>query len=101
MEGEEEMISLIFFVLAAISNAAMDTLAHHFWGSVFKNSDSNFWNPAYSWINKYIDRDYHKGHRKILGTNINFPDAFTDGWHIFKMLMIVFLCLSVAFYEPW
>ncbi len=95
------MISLFFFVLAAICNSVMDTLEHHFDNSIFRKLNPFFWNPVYSWCNKYIDRDGHKGHRKIKGTNIDFPDALTDGWHLFKMLMIVFLALSVITFEPY
>ena len=95
------MISLIFWCLAAACCAVMDTLQHHFDSSVFfpslKNSKRVYWwNPFLSWRNKYINQNPEKGLRKWLW----FDVPFTDGWHTFKSLMIVFICISVATFEP-
>jgi len=93
------MISLIFFCLAAICNAVMDTLVHHFGISVFQKLNPQFWWPEISWKNKYVDFDPAKGHKKLM------IDSFSDGWHVFKTLMIVFICLSIVTYDffniPW
>ena len=89
--------SLIFFTLAAICNAVMDKLSFHFYDSVFSR-DVRYWqwfNPEVSWRNKYIDKMPSKGLRKWL----IFDVQFTDAWHTFKSLMIVFLALSIITFD--
>lgn len=95
------MISLLFWCLAAACCAVMDTLQYHFYSSKIyytlrKPTQSYWWNPEFSWKNKYIDRYPPNGLRKWLW----FDVPFTDGWHTFKSLMIVFICISVATFEP-
>lgn len=89
------MISLIFLCLAAVCNACIDTLEFHFDKSVFNyyRWNLNWWNPTYSWYNKYKGRNPQKGLRKWLWFDVPCVDA----WHTFKSLMIVFICLSIAF----
>lgn len=77
--------SIVLFIIAAISNAIMDTLTHHFSTSIFKNKKAIWWDPSISWKNKYVDGDPNKPQRTI-------PVAFTDAWHLFKSIMIVCLC---------
>lgn len=91
------MISLLFWCLAAACCAVMDTLQYHFYSSKIyytlrKPTQSYWWNPEFSWKNKYIDRYPPNGLRKWLW----FDVPFTDAWHTFKSLMIVFICLSIA-----
>ena len=94
------MISLIFLSLAAICNAIMDTLQFHFYDSIFekdiKTSSkwNQYWNPNISWRNKYINGEVAWGRKKILNI-INYPVFLTDGWHLFKSLMLSFLFLSI------
>lgn len=72
------MWPLIFFGLAALLNAIMDTLEEgHFVHSIFRNLNPKFWHKYESW--KYA--------KKIFG----YP---LDAWHICKSLMI--LCLAGA-----
>lgn len=93
-------ISVFLFSLAAICNAVMDNITHHWDESIFdkpKGGISKFemwWNPQYSWINKYVDRDMNKPIKKIFFGLFDKP--FTDAWHTFKSAMIVFICLSLA-----
>lgn len=91
------MISLIFFCLAAICSASIDTLEFHFDKSVFNYCrwNLNWWNPTYSWYNKYKGRNPQKGLRKWLWFDVPCVDA----WHTFKSLMIVFVCLSIVFFK--
>lgn len=91
------MTSLIFFCLAAICSACIDTLEFHFDKSVFNyyRCNLNWWNPTYSWYNKYKGRNPQKGLRKWLWFDVPCVDA----WHTFKSLMIVFICLSIAFFR--
>lgn len=88
---------LIFFALAGMCNAIMDTLDHHHDKSIFSKFKRNtmWWNFHEGWRNKYIDRDPKKGRVKWIG-NINKPVQITDAWHFFKMLMIVFAAASVV-----
>jgi len=86
--------SLIFLVLAAISNSVMDTLQFHFETSVFSELNKNYWNPNISWRNKYINGDTKLGRIKILWI-FDKPVLLTDAWHLFKSLMITFLFLSI------
>lgn len=91
--------SIILIMLAAICNAVMDTITHHWEESVFDKptgeiTDYDFWwNPEYSWINKYHNRDTEKPIKKICFGLFDKP--FTDAWHTFKSLMICFLMLAV------
>lgn len=94
------MISIIFWILAAICNAIMDTCSHHFNESVFFYN--SFFDTPNSWRDKYIGGTPENGRRKIKiwKWKFNYPVQLTDSFHLFKMLMIVFICLSMAFYEP-
>jgi len=87
------IVALILWILAAMCNAIMDTLVHHFDTSIFKNKDRMFWDPAISWRNKYVDRDSTKSIRKLW--IFDYPVAFTDAWHFFKSLMIVCCCVTI------
>jgi|SRR3989304_9718829 len=91
------ILSPLFFVLAAICNALMDTLQFHWYKFRFKNSvNAQFWNPEISWKNKYIDGKQSRGlkYKGWLGWMSNFSDA----WHLFKMIMIFFLSFSVLLF---
>lgn len=92
------MLSLFFFMLASIANAIMDTSVHHFSTSVFKNLNKLFWDGEISWKNKYINGDVKLGRRKWK-YGLNYPVQLTDAFHLFKMLMIVFLAMSVITFD--
>jgi hypothetical protein len=89
------MISMILFALAAICNAAGDTLVHRYTTSVFNKLDPTFWNPAISWKNKYVNGQ----RRKLIGP-INYPVQLTDAWHLFKSLMLTFVGFAIAYHVP-
>lgn len=93
------MISLIFWCLAAICNAIMDVCSHHFEQSIFKYSNRYFWQTEISWRSKYVAGYPEAGRRKIKfwKWKFNYPVQLTDSFHLFKSLMIVFICLSIAF----
>jgi len=90
------IISIACWILAAICNSIMDTLVHHYPTSIFNDKDPQFWNPKISWKNKYKDGVKAFGPAFFLSTGILV--AFTDGWHLFKSIMIVLLALSVIFF---
>lgn len=93
----ESILSIIFFGLAAICNAMMDTIQFHW--NTFRWKDKvnpQYWNPEISWRNKYIDGDPKKGLKYPFGGLANFLDA----WHLFKMtqiFLIVFAIVSFPF----
>lgn len=74
--------SLIFWVLAAISNAVMDTLKYHYYTSIFfqKFGNNPFWNEDLEDAKPYI----------IPGTKYK-----VNAWHLFKSGMIIFQALSI------
>ena len=92
-------MSILFIALASICNAIMNKGLFHFHKSIFPQGVI-WWNSQISWRNKYINSDTKQGRRKILNTNINYPVQLTDSFHFFKMLLIVFICLSIVTYKP-
>lgn len=98
------MISIIFWILAAICNAIMDVCSHHFKQSIFHRKGwIRFWDTEYSWLNKYVNVNPVLGRRKIKiwKWKFNYPVQLTDSFHLFKMLMIVFICLSIVTFKPY
>lgn len=78
------LLSYLCWSLAAICNAVMDTISHHYWKSIFntKKYNDNFWNPSISWKTAvYIPYTKYK----------------IDAWHLFKSAMIILQGLSSCF----
>lgn len=91
--------SLIFIILASICNAIMDTSTHHYGTSkLTKFKNTLWWNGEISWKNKYIDGNPDKGRVKWY-FGMNKPVQITDAFHFFKMLMIIFICLSIITFD--
>lgn len=89
------MISLMLIAFEGMFNAAMDVLQFNFSTSVFRNKDILFWNPAFSW-----KRKYENAVTGILGLKLIFPpDAFSDAWHIFKLLQLTCIMFAIIFYK--
>lgn len=76
------MIAAICIVLAAICNAVMDKISHHFSTSVFAKLDPKFWDPSVSW----------KVAKRVFGWKF-------DAWHVAKSGMIVLLCVAVVLHQ--
>lgn len=91
-------LSLTFLILAAMCNAIMDTSVHHYSSSKLKSLNPKFWDGEISWKNKYIDGDSTKGRVKWY-FGLNKPVQLTDAFHFFKMLMIIFICLSIITFD--
>lgn len=88
------LISIIFFTFAAICNALMDTLQFHWYKFRWDQKvNPQYWNPELSWKNKYINGKPKDGlkYKGVWGFMANFLDA----WHLFKMIMVISLALSV------
>ena len=92
------ILSVLFFALAGIGSALMDTLQFHW--STFRWKDKvneQWWNPFLSWRNKYVDGDPKKGlkYKGWLGWMSNFLDA----WHFIKMTSIFLLAFSALCFD--
>jgi hypothetical protein len=89
----------MFILLAGIMNANMDVLKDHFDISVYaKIKNKQFWDPRISSINKYKLDDLGQPIRntpRFWGATTMFV-MFTDGWHLFKFLMLLFISLAIA-----
>lgn len=88
------IISAFLLMLASAANAVMDTLAHHYSGSIFARYNPLFWNPAESWKNKYKDSDHTKG-AKFPGSTTIFV-FMTDAWHLFKFVQINSYLIAIS-----
>jgi len=92
------ILSVIFFALAAIGSAMMNTLQFHWYKFRWKDKvNDQWWNPNKSWRNKYIDGDPKKGlkYKGIWGWMSNFLDA----WHTFKMVSIFLVSFSILCFD--
>jgi hypothetical protein len=89
------ILTLTFVALAAACNAVMDICSHKWYTSIFSNYSRQWWDATVSWRNKYNSLSPANGRRKIFW-QINFPVQLTDSWHLFKTLMIIFLCIAIA-----
>lgn len=94
-------ITIIFLCLyfAGLCEAAMDTLAHHYEQSIFKNMNPNYWNPTISGKNKWKNGDRNQGERFFLSSTLLV--GFTEGWHLFKMGRTLLLFASIAALSNW
>lgn len=82
------MISLLFILGAAVCKAVSDTISHHFYTSVFRGKNPDFWNPEYSWKVKPLP----------------FTKYPPDAWHLFNSGMIVCFIAAAVFHVkllPW
>jgi len=102
------MISILFTILAGISNAFMDLSAENlFLNNKFNkskgpNNDENKWKQPlepgkkiwwYLWLKKPMYKESFIWSSTLLV-------KFTDWWHKFQSFMILFFCLSIVFYSP-
>jgi len=94
------LIFILYLILIGFFNAIMDVLKDAFDISIFKNWNKKFWNPNISFRNKWkYDQNGLKVGEKFKGSSTVFV-MFTDGWHIAKFFMWVFVILSMISYQP-
>lgn len=86
------VVFLIF--LSAISEAIMDKLSHSFHESIFKDLNDDWWDPTFSWRNKYKHRSPYLGPAFFGSTT--FLVFLTDAWHLFKSLKSLFMWTAVG-----
>ena len=92
-------MSLVCFILAAICNGLMDVLSTRYYVSIFRNfKNKQFWDYNISWRNKWSWGEKSNGEKFFLSSTIFV--FLTDGWHLFKGLMLLFLVLSIVLYTP-
>lgn len=79
----------------------MDMNFNQFYNSIFSNEEKFnplFWNPYESWRNKWKNGDRVQG-EKFFGSS-TFLVFTTDAWHLFKMMFLLTMFLSVVLYNP-
>ena len=74
----------LLLAIAGVSKAVMDKITFHYYGSVFKMLNEYFWNPIYSWMNKYKfgSEDFRP---RFFGST-TFLVWATDAWHLFGLI---------------
>lgn len=92
------MTALILVILAGITKAVIDTLAHHYSTSIFRKLDWKYWNPLVSCNNKYKNKRKIEG-EKFLGSTTVFM-FLTDAWHLFQFFFLNLMIISIFVYEP-
>jgi hypothetical protein len=89
------IISAVLLFIAGLSNGIMDTLQFHYSQSIFP-ADSEFWNPALSWRNKWaqVDGELISPLTPRYFGSSTFLVWTTDAWHLFQTIM--FFCFRTA-----
>lgn len=73
--------------IAGACEAGMDYLQFHY------SMPNQFWNPAYSWVNKYRNHNPEEG-KTFRGKYMVYT---TDGWHLLKAARNIFTSGAIAF----
>jgi hypothetical protein len=66
--------------------AAKDVISHKFDISIWRNKQTLFYDPKYSWQNKY--KDYPKDKRELFWGSTRWFVWITDAWHFFDMVKL-------------
>jgi hypothetical protein len=96
------ILTYSLIIIAAICNAVMDTIKHHYHDSIFfwYLEAPGFWYKFFhkeGWRNSYINESVYEGRKKFLGMPIH--PAFLDGWHFCKSLMIICMVLAIVTFD--
>jgi hypothetical protein len=91
IKNELNIAVLFLLSISGICKAVMDTLQFHYDNSIFTlyNFNNQFWNPKFSWRNKY-SKHSQTVERFPLSTTIFV--FITDAWHLFQAI-----CFSILF----
>lgn len=94
-------ITTLLIVLAGISNAIMDTIAHHWSKSIFNCNHLKhpklfhfFHKEGWRWKYNLWEPSEGRLQWKVLGISFDAPVQFLDAWHFFKMIQL--FCLFGA-----
>jgi len=82
------------WIMAAVCNAVMDTLAFHYSTSKFKGFNPLFWDVTKSWRNKYKNGRKDEG-PKFFGST-TFLVFTTDAWHLFQFISNSLIIVSIV-----
>ena len=95
------MCVLILLSIFVVCDAMQDTVAYHFDTSIFKNLNKYYFDPSFSWTNKYKDNNPLEG-EKFFGST-TFLVWLTDFWHLMKFIKMncIWIALSVASCVWW
>ena len=97
------VVVCILLFISAVAKAIMDKLSFHYSSSVFPKltKAENFWNPQFSWRNKYKNGDSKQG-EKFLGSSTIFV-GLTDAWHLFGLIrdLFVIICFTIITLNPY
>ena len=91
----------IAFLLAGLAEGVMDWLQFRLPLQIkHKWVYHQFWDPRISWKNKWgystVTPDRYE--KFFLSTTVLV--FLTDGWHLFKALMLLFISLAIVTYKP-
>jgi len=89
------LLGSLLISLAAMSSAILIVLNEDFDRSVFSNLNETWWNPVWSWRNKYKGKLPYLGPRFFLSTTVFV--FLTDAVSLFSTLASLFLSLGIAF----
>lgn len=96
------VISILLFI-SAVAKSIMDKISFHYSTSIFPKltKAENFWNPQFSWRNKYKNGDPKQG-EKFLGSSTIFV-SLLDGWHLFGLIrdFSVIICFTIITLNPY
>ncbi len=103
------MLSSIFIILSAISNALMDTSAENrfhdnkYNKDLGQNNDENKWKQPL--VESSVKPFYYLGiYRPKYVESFPYSStilvSLTDSWHKFKLAMLLFFCLAIVTYSP-
>jgi hypothetical protein len=84
---------LLFALLIGLSDGVVQVISHHISGTIFEGSQ--FWDPFYSWKNKYKDANYNLG-PKFPGSTTIFV-FITDAYHLLRAVQTVSWLFIVSF----
>lgn len=91
------MVSLIFVLLAGVCWGILQTLMWHPDTNILGKRNKYFWNPNYSYMNKYKE---DLSTPKFFGST-TFLVWLTDGWHLVDKIFLTCIFLSMVLYKPW
>ena len=83
------IIAIVLLILASAANGVMDTLQFHYTRSRYAAMDTEFWNPAKSWTNKYKkgeDGKLIKPLKPKFWLSTTWLVWTTDAWHLAKTI---------------
>lgn len=80
------VISFALLIIAGAAEGVMDHLQFHY------TKPNHFWNPEFSWKNKYKGGDKRNGEKFFLSSSLLV--WLTDGWHLMKFIRTC--CLSIG-----